>query len=358
MLRPSVLSLCLALLPISAQADVGGLLAKTFPPGDEICFGKVYDAAHFKAHPRQRVSAFYFFKALTPDPQREEAEFPRAEQVEKDRKGEKVGMWSEKARWASVLVRFKDKPGRLFRQDVECMGTNTDGFVCGRDCDGGSFSAKVAGQGLLLEQDPAFPGLRLQSSCDADEEGSDIRLDPKEDATAFQLERQPANVCLAQRDAARPSFAAAKPLRVRFAKREDVCHIRRYDAAHLARHPEQKVAAIALRTDGAVTVEKDDGELNTTLDIKISLRLRDGTTATKTAHCRADGYQFGCSAGGNTLFGLMRAGERGITVRDLNFRKVFDEKENYLANLMGVSLGDDDRVFRLDEGTDPLCASE
>jgi len=358
MLRPSVLSLCLTLLPLSAQAEIGGLLAKTFPPGEEICFGKAYDAAHFKAHPRQRVSAFYFFKTFTPDPQREEAELSRAEQIEKDRKGEKVGIWSDKARWASVLVRFKDKPGRLFRQDVECMGTRADGFGCGSDCDGGSFSVKVAGQGLLLEQDLAFPGLRLQSSCDADEEGSDIRLDPKEDATAFQLERQPANVCLAQRDAARPSFTAAKPLRVRFAKREDVCHIRRYDAAHLARHPAQKVTAVALRTDGPVTVEHEDGQLNTSLDVIISLRLRDGTTATKAAHCSADGYQFGCSAGGNTLFGLMRDGERGITVRDVNFRKVFDQKENYLANLMGVPLGDDDRVFRLDEGADPLCASE
>jgi hypothetical protein len=358
MLRPSLLSLCLAVLPLSAQAEIGGLLTRTFPPGEEICFGKVYDAAHFTAHPRQRVSAFYFFKTFTPDSQREEAEFSRAEQVEKDRKGEKVGIWTENARWASVLVRFNDKPGRLFRQEVECTGTDADGFGCGRDCDGGRFSVQVARQGLLLEQDPAFPGLRLQSSCDADEEGSEVRIDPKEDATAFQLERQPGHVCLAQRDAARPSFAAATPLRIRFANRENVCHIRRYDTAHLARHPEQQVAAIAVRTEGPVAVDQEDGQLETRLDVTISLRLRDGTTATKSAHCRADGYQFACSAGGNSLVSLRRAGERGITLRDVNFRKVFDPKENYLANLTGVSLGDDDRAFRLDEGTDALCASE
>ena len=67
------------------------------------------------------------------------------------------------ARWLSVLVRFKDKPASVYKQEVECTGDD-DGFYCGRDCDGGGFYVSRTGDTLTLSQDRQDQGLRLVSS--------------------------------------------------------------------------------------------------------------------------------------------------------------------------------------------------
>lgn len=336
-----------------ARAEVGGLLTATFPAGEEVCFGRAYDAAHLARHPRQRLSAFHLFKALTPDPQREEAEHPRAVQVAKDRNGEKVGIWSEGARWLSVRVRFRDE-AKVYRQEVECTGADGARFYCGRDCDGGGFGATRTGTSLLLAQDKDAQGLRLQTSCDADEEGADIRIDPKEDATAFRLERLPMAACLAERDAARPAFAAAAPLRTRLT-RAGVCHGRGYDTVHLARHPQQRVVALTLATRAPVRVEEEDGYLTTQVAMSLSLRLRDGTSAEAAVTCTASDYVFLCARdGASTAFEMIRDGARGLVLRDANFRRR-EDRQNHLADLLDLPLGDDDRVFRLEPRDDAKC---
>ena len=87
--------------PAAAQEEeAGSLLLKTFPRGEEVCYGRVYAAAHLARHPRQRMSVFHFFKSLTPDPLKGEGYRDRNGEIARDRK--EAG-----ARWLSVLVRFK-----------------------------------------------------------------------------------------------------------------------------------------------------------------------------------------------------------------------------------------------------------
>jgi len=42
-------------------------------------------------------------------------------------------------------------------------------------------------------------------------------------------------------------------------------------------------------------------------------------------------------------------------VRDINARKLIDPNENFLSKFLQVDLGDDDRVFRLDEQENANC---
>jgi hypothetical protein len=338
-LRHSYIALVAALLLVPGAACAEPLLTRAFPPGEDACYG-VQDADR-----NQRVAAIHVFKAQRSDPQREQPEHPRAAQMEADagRPGASAG-----TRWLSLLVRFKDEPGRVHRQDLECGGERSDGFRCGVECDGGRLDVTAEGEQLLLTQDQ----LRLQGACGTGE-GSSARL--RGDAP-FRLERRPMQACLAERAAARPSWAAAMPLRVRFAKRTGICHGRSYDAAHLARHPQQNVVAITLRTREKVKLEDDDGIASASFRAEIAVRTRDGAGARTDVTCHAREYTFRCaSEDEQATFDLIRDGERGVLIRDVNFAHR-DGSENSLAPLFRVRLGDDDRVFRLDERGDAACA--
>ncbi len=332
-------------LPGTAQ-EPGAALLSTFPRGEEACYGRVYDAAHLARHPRQAMSAFHHFKSLTPDPQKEEGYRGRDVEAALDRR-------ETSSRWLSVLVRFKDQPGRLYRQEVECAG-GPDGFACGRDCDGGGFTARRSGEKLVLSQDPAFSGLRLESACDADPEGATRRLDPKEDATTWVLHRLPMSACHAERDAARPPYArGADPVTTRFVDKGKVCHARTYDAAHLARHPGQRIAAMALRTEDRVRWTGEIDDFETVVPVTLTARLRDGTSVTRTARCTAQDYHLGCHGEGGA-FMVVRDGEKALRVRDFLLKSA-DREDRDLPRFLGLDLGDDDRVFRLDLADQAAC---
>ena len=130
--------------------------------------------------------------------------------------------------------------------------------------------------------------------------------------------------------------------------------MRIYDADHLARHPNQKVVALMLRTEDRVRQDGEIDDFRTVLPVRVSAKLRDGTTATRLARCTGQDYEFACHDE-NDAFTLIRAGERGLMVRDINARKLIDPTENFLSKFLRVELGDDDRVFRLDEQNDPTC---
>ena len=163
------------------------------------------------------------------------------------------------------------------------------------------------------------------------------------------------SACHAERDAARPTWArTVEPLSARFTNRDRVCHARIYNAEHLARHPNQKVVAVMLRTEDRVRWDGDTDDSRIILPVRLSARLRDGAVATRSAVCTAHDYELTCNSD-NDIFTLIRAGERGLVVRDINARKLIDPNENFLSKFLQVDLGDDDRVFRLDEQEDANC---
>ncbi len=343
---------CLAALAAGLMASAaaaegpGAAVLGAFPRGEEACYGHVDGPAQAGRH--QRVSAMHLFKSLTPDTMLEEGYHARPHRVARDR-AETGG------RWLSVLVRFRDKPGKFYRQDVECEG-GPEGFHCGRDCDGGGFNVRRARDGSLgLSQAGIIPGLRLQAACDPDEEGGEgERLDLAGAAPALTLRRLPIEACHAERDAARPAFAkSAGPLNARFAHRERVCHARVYDADHLARHPEQRVVAMALRTQDVARVREGGDSTQIFVPVRLSARLRDGTTATRQAECQADDYRLLCQDE-HDAFVVIRSGERGLIVRDVSI-KDDDPTARGVGRALRLDIGPDDRVFRLDERPDAAC---
>ena len=333
----------------SAREDflaVGGALLKAFPRGEEVCYGVTRNPAE---NPHLRMSAFHLFTDFEADPLKEQVDPPRARQMKEDRT-------SSNPRRLSVRVRFRNLTG-VYHQEVECAGTGDSGFGCWRDCDGGGFGVKTAGRSLIIDQDRReSAGLTLQSSCDPDDEGSSIQLDAKLDGATFRLDPLPQSVCRAERDAARPSWVrSGDPLRMRFEKRADVCHARSYDAAHLRAHPNQKVVAIALRTIGRLNKQSPDDDNLPALEVRLSVKLRDGATRTKTADCFPGEYTFDCA---NTQFRLRRAGPTSLVVQDVNYKLAFDAKANHLADFLGIKLGDDDRLFQLNERDGAGCEAE
>src|SRR4051794_11636426 len=62
-----VFGLMLLGLPMGqAQADEVPKLTELSPNGTDACFGRVYDAAHLKAHPKQKVARIFFYYGHDP----------------------------------------------------------------------------------------------------------------------------------------------------------------------------------------------------------------------------------------------------------------------------------------------------
>ena len=56
----------LAALAGTAFADDTPKLTELSPNGADACFGRVYDAAHLKAHPKQKVARIFFYYGHDP----------------------------------------------------------------------------------------------------------------------------------------------------------------------------------------------------------------------------------------------------------------------------------------------------
>ena len=59
-------SRCSVLLAGTAGADDALKLTELSPNGADACFGRVYDAAHLKAHPKQKVARIFFYYGHDP----------------------------------------------------------------------------------------------------------------------------------------------------------------------------------------------------------------------------------------------------------------------------------------------------
>ena len=73
-----------------------------------------------------------------------------------------------------------------------------------------------------------------------DEEEQSDNVKPGADDKVFRLDKKPIAECRALEDSRKPAWAAlGAPLRERLNRDEAVCFARSYDAAHLAKHPQQ-----------------------------------------------------------------------------------------------------------------------
>ena len=306
------------------------MLVKEFPPGEEVCYGRASDASHPAGHPPPGISALYLFNDFTPDPLGEEGD-TRERLMEEDRSyaDRKIIIGT---RSFSLFGRFRD--GTAFRRRVTCELSGDAFYWCSgyRDSDdeqGGVWVLSNDGA-LIVKYDGVFGGLDVRVRRGYDDLVT-RRLKGRDRAGGVRLERLPVTNCLAERDSMRPPWAhLGTPLSQRFAERQSVCYARRYDPAHLARHPQQRVVALALRTKGGF---KDDPRRGYVLDVEISVRLRDGPWQSRTVPCWTNLYSVDCGLYPRGTLGpieartirLVRSGERTIDAWIPKFRQYADE---------------------------------
>lgn len=331
-------AVALAWLAGGAAANAQGRsspLPSHLPLGTEACFGRTYDAAHLAAHPKQRVTSFHLFRDFTPDPSKETPQSTPEQLRSEDGEG---GIH------VTAFVRFRDKAG-LYFNGLIC--TRSDGVVrCGIECDGGGFRLRGAGSSLVLDND----GFVVVGGCGASEdeqEQSDI-VNPGADDKLFRLDPRPVAECRALEDSRKPAWAKlGPPVRERLAREGDVCFARAYDAAHLAKHPQQMVRRIAVLKAADAKAENPDWP---SYELTFRIETRNGKRFEKKTNCSVDNYAFACTHDPQIDmqrdFYLTRAGSDAIMLRD---------RRGTLEDLFGAPLGSDDHFFRLRDSDAKAC---
>jgi hypothetical protein len=312
-------------------------LPSHMPLGQEACYGRVYDAAHLKKHPKQRVTAFHLFRDFTPDPNMEMPPENHQALIDSDGEG---GIR------VTAYVRFRDRPG-LFYNGMVCGGASEGGKVrCGIECDGGGFTVKGTGKSLLLENE----GFVVVGGCGASEDEAEQAdfVKPGADDKVFRLDPVPVAQCRALEDSRKPAWAAlGTPLRERLNRKEAVCFTRSYDAAHLKARPQQDVRRISvLKADGQA-IGPDDFPA---YKLSFRIELKNGKIVQKETTCAADQYAFACTHNMDMDtardFYLTRAGKDHVMLRD---------RRGAMSKLFDVKLGSDDRIFKLQQAPAESC---
>jgi len=240
--------------PAGAQAG-----APLFVADQEACFGRVYDRAHLANHPNQQVTSLHIFRYL--------GERPEAEDWRASERDEAIKEFRETG-YANVqaFVTFRGRPGH-FHNWLGCYKKAKEGtnYFCSIECDGGSFDLKRGSAGTVLLNNNGF---RLYVCGEEEEE---VDFSPGKDDKVFRLEAKAAAICRAEERKAMP-IRPGKPLRERFQESELFCFGRDYDAAHLAKHPQQKVASIRV---GRLNpeAERRDPDQKWPYDVKLSVAL-------------------------------------------------------------------------------------
>jgi hypothetical protein len=244
-----------------------------FTADQEACFGRVYDQPHLARHPNQKVTGIHIFRSLS--------ERPEAENWQPNQRDEAIKRFRESGETSvQAFVTFRDRKG-YFHNALTCNKETRNGVGCYIECDGGSFDIKRESPTTALLSNKGFV---LIGGCGEELEESEwVYFSPGKDDKVFRLESKPAAVCRAEEQKAKP-IRAGKPLRERFGETETFCFGRDYDAAHMAKHPQQQVASIRVGRL-APGEERRDKDLTQRWpeDVKLSVSLTLKAASTRRA---------------------------------------------------------------------------
>jgi hypothetical protein len=284
-LMPAILVTTALALSGSAGAQAG---APLFVADQEACFGQVYDRAHLAAHPNQTVTSFHIFRYL--------GDRPEAENREASQRDEAIERFRQTGvAWVQAFVTFRSRRG-YFHNWLTCSTREAnDRAHCGVECDGGSFDLKRENAGTVLLNNHGFV---LIGGCFDDVEASkEVYFTPGRDDKVFRLEAKPAAICRAEEQKAIP-IRPGKPLRERFKEDELFCFGRDYDAAHLAKHPQQKVASIRVgRLNPAAELRDADRRWPDQVKLSVALTLKAAASRRSLTYvCRPQEASWECAA--------------------------------------------------------------
>jgi hypothetical protein len=214
----------------SALAEDAGLpLTELSPDGKDACFGRIYDAAHMKAHPDQKVTRIFFLYGHDPV----------------SRPNEEPGNGIADAGYNGFLTTTVRGARKAEWVGGWCSREESGDIHCGMECDRTMATLKLDGQGKLIVGD-VNPDIYLDAGAE-DELGEQEykRQALGSDDDGFRLDRMPLADCKAEFASIDPvDPALGDPLRQRLKPDQPFCYGRDYSASHLASHPEQETATI------------------------------------------------------------------------------------------------------------------
>ncbi|MBZ9660335.1 hypothetical protein LB523_14875 [Mesorhizobium sp. ESP-6-4] len=350
--------LCAALVAFAgvARAEQPPKLPELSPTGADACFGRVYDAAHLKAHPHQKVARIFFYYGHDPV----------------SRPNEEPSTMSDAAYngFLTTTVRGAKKPdwaaGWCNKEDP---GDTASGIRCGMECDRTLASLKVDDNGRLLLSN-VQPDVYLDAGAEEDlgkAEYNKQALGSEDDN--FKLDPMPAETCKAEFARIDPiDPALGDPLRVRLKPDQPFCFGRDYDDAHLKSHPNQLTQSIrvfrgpvelASFSAGGDAANWPDGA-----DVAVSVTTRQkGKKVTQTYSCQGEADQWRCSASSKMSDFSCDVSQKEIFLkRGVNGTMMVANPNNAVAIVDLCSKAasgktrSDDKVYRLQPMPQSACA--
>jgi hypothetical protein len=257
--------------------------------GAEACFGRVYDKAHLKAHPNQKVQRIFFYRGDDP------VSHPN----------EEPSSGSSYDSYLTTTERGAKKPewvGAWCGAGVDEDG-NPQGIHCGMECDRTLASLRFDAKGrLIVEKLDRYVYLDPSETAELEEEQYE-KLALGTDDDGFALERRPAAECRAEFAKVDPiDPALGEPLRLRLKPDQPFCYGRDYTAAHLASNPQQVTKTIRvfrgpseLASYAAAGRDLDNWPNGADIMVSVATRKASGTSM-QSYSCDGEGDQWRCVA--------------------------------------------------------------
>lgn len=346
----------LSALAGTAFADERPGLTELSPKGADACFGRVYDAAHLKAHPKQKVARIFFLYGHDPVSRPNEESTANADTsyngfLTTTVRGAKTPQWA--GGWCS----HESEDGK------------SGPIRCGMDCDRTMASLKLDDKGRLILTDVSSD---LYLDAGSEDELGEAEYDRQalgSEDDNFRLDPMPAATCkaeFAKIDPIDPALGA--PLRERLKPDQPFCFGRDYDAAHLSSHPDQVTQSIrvfrgpvelASFASGGDVANWPDGA-----DIAVSVTTRkNGAKVTQTYSCQGEADQWRCAASSKMSNFSCDISQKEIYLRrGANGTMMLANPNSSLAIVDLCSkaadgkTASDDKVYRLESMPQSSCA--
>ncbi|MEI9418746.1 hypothetical protein [Mesorhizobium sp. Cs1321R2N1] len=340
----------------SAFAGDALKLTELSPNGADACFGRVYDPAHLKAHPKQKVARIFFYYGHDPV----------------SRPNEEPGANSDTSYNGFLITTVRGAKAPEWAGGW-CNHESEDGksgpIRCGMECDRTLASLKVDDRGRLILSNLSSD---IYLDAGSEEELGTAEYDRqalgKEDDN-FRLDPMPPATCKAEFARIDPiDPALGPPLRERFKPDQAFCYGRDYDAAHMSSHPDQLTQSIrvfrgpvelASFASGDDVANWPDGA-----DIAVSVTTRQkGAKVTQTYSCQGEADQWRCAASSKTSnFSCDIAQKEIFLKRGANGTIMLANPNSSLAVVDLCSkaavgkTASDDKVYRLESMPQSACA--